>query len=48
LSNYYLGTPSVSGLVLGYGHLDPASIRSGVDRLAAAIRKADSPREHIR
>jgi GntR family transcriptional regulator / MocR family aminotransferase len=48
LSNYYLGTPSVSGLVLGYGHLDPASIRSGVDRLAAAIRKADTPRERIR
>jgi len=40
LSNYYIGTPKLSGLVLGYGHLDAASIEAGVDVLAAAIRTA--------
>jgi GntR family transcriptional regulator/MocR family aminotransferase len=37
LSNYYLGRPAVTGLVLGYGHLDPPRIRAGVECLAAAI-----------
>ncbi len=40
LSNYYIGTPRLSGLVLGYGHLDPAGIRAGVDRLAAVVTPA--------
>jgi GntR family transcriptional regulator / MocR family aminotransferase len=38
LAAYYLGKPRVSGLVLGYGHLNDDEIRTGVRRLASALR----------
>ncbi len=42
LSSYYTGPPRISGLVLGYGHLDEAGIRAGVAALAPVLR--GSPR----
>ncbi|MDE3155328.1 MAG: PLP-dependent aminotransferase family protein [Acidobacteriota bacterium] len=38
LSAYYTGPPRVSGLVLGYGHLDENAIRAGVRALASLLR----------
>lgn len=37
ITAYYSGPPAYSGLVLGYGHLDAAAIRTGMERLAIAI-----------
>ena len=40
LSTYYGGPPTTRGFVMGYGHLTPAQIRSGVTLLAAILQPA--------
>jgi GntR family transcriptional regulator/MocR family aminotransferase len=39
LSSHYLGRPRQGGLILGYGAITPAQIRSGVRALAGALRR---------
>jgi len=44
LSAYYLQRPrGINGLVLGFGAVGPDGIRSGMERLAAAIEAANRP-----
>ncbi len=42
LSDYFLGRPCASGLVLGFGGVRPTAIRVGVQALARAIERARS------
>jgi GntR family transcriptional regulator/MocR family aminotransferase len=47
LSIYYVGRPTANGLLLGFASAPPATLRRGMEQLAAAIDAARRPRRLV-
>ena len=47
LSIYYVGRPTANGLLLGFASTPPATLRRGMEQLAAAIDAARRPRRLV-